>query len=341
MPRLAESERNQIIGHLNAGARISTVARTFNVSRLTVYRLQQRFQLTGVTRDRPRPGRPRVTTQRQDGFIRTVHLRNRFQPAQRTADTINASTNNRQVSLNTVLRRLREANIRPRRPVRRPRLQPRHIQNRLQWANVHVRWPRRQWQSVMFSDESRFVLERHDGRIRVYRRPHERYAHNCIREALNFGGGSIMVWGGITENFRTQLVPIRENITAQWYINNVLTPHVVPFFQTQGQGFTFMHDNAAPHRARVTTAFLNQNNINVLRPWPAMSPDLNPIEHVWDMLDRHVRNLPNPPQTLVQLENELTHAWNNLPQAAIHNLIHSMRRRCTAVIAARGGHTRY
>src|ERR1700729_668692 len=214
MPRLAESEKNQIIGLLNAGVRISTVARTFNVSRLTVYRLQQRFQPTGVTRDRPRPGRPRVSTQRQDGFIRTVHLRNSFQPAQRTADTINASANNRQVSLNTVLRRLREANIRPRRPVRRLRLQPRHIQNRLQWANVHIRWSRRQWQSVIFSDESRFVLERHDGRIRVYIRPLERYAHNCIREALNFGGGSIMVWGGITENFITQLVPICENITA-------------------------------------------------------------------------------------------------------------------------------
>src|SRR6202042_1726182 len=105
MPRLAESEKNQIIGLLNAGVRISTVARTFNVSRLTVYRLQQRFQPTGLTRDRPRPGRPRMTTQRQDGFIRSVHLRNRFQPAQRTADIINASTNNRQVSLNTVLRR--------------------------------------------------------------------------------------------------------------------------------------------------------------------------------------------------------------------------------------------
>ena len=52
-----------------------------------------------------------MTTQRQDGFIRTVHLRNRFQPAQRTADTINASTNNRQVSLNTVLRPLRRANM--------------------------------------------------------------------------------------------------------------------------------------------------------------------------------------------------------------------------------------
>jgi hypothetical protein len=72
----------------------------------------------------------------------------------------------------------------------------------------------------MFSNESRFLLERHDGRIRVYRRPHERYAHNYIREALNFSGGSIMVWGGITENFRTQLVPIRERITAQCYINN-------------------------------------------------------------------------------------------------------------------------
>ena len=102
-----------------------------------------------------------------------------------------------------------------------------------------------------------------------------------------------------------------------------------------------MHDNAAPHRARVTTAYLLQNNINVLRPWPPISPDLDPIEHVWDMLDRHVRNLPNPPQNLLQLENELTHAWNNLPQAAIQNLIHSMRRRCAPVINARGGHTRY
>ena len=69
-----------------------------------------------------------------------------------------------------------------------------------------------------------------------------------------------------------------------------------------------------------------------------MSPDLNPIEHMLDML---VRNLPNPPETLVELENELTHVWNNLPQAAVHNLIQLMRRHCTAVIAAIGGHTRY
>lgn len=65
--------------------------------------------------------------------------------------------------------------------------------------------------------------------------------------------------------------------------------------------------------AKVTTPFLHQNNVHVLHPWSVVSPDLNPIKYLFDVLDRHVRNAPNPPKTFVQLENELTRAWNNLP----------------------------
>lgn len=80
----------------------------------------------------------------------------------------------------------------------------------------------------------------------------------------------------------------------------------MPCLQTRGQDFTFMHDNAAPHQSTVTTAVLHQNNTHVLLPWPAVSPDLNPTEHLWDIFDHQVRNVLNPPQTLVLLE--LTHA---------------------------------
>jgi transposase len=83
--------------------------------------------------------------------------------------------------------------------------------------------------------------------------------------------------------------------------------------------------------------FLNDNHLRTL-PWPALSPDLSPIEHLWDELGRRVRNGLNPPETLDELRRALIQEWNNIPQAFI---IGSMRRRCQAVINARGGHTRY
>ena len=86
--------------------------------------------------------------------------------------------------------------------------------------------------------------------------------------------------------------------------------------------------------------YLNQNHIRVL-PWPPLSPDLSPIEHLWDQLGRKVRERHNPPETLLDLGNALVDEWNNMPQHRINTLIGSMRRRCEAVVDARGGHTRF
>ena len=91
---------------------------------------------------------------------------------------------------------------------------------------------------------------------------------------------------------------------------------------------------------RVCQDFLNQNHIRVL-PWPALSPDLSPIEHLWDELGRPVRHRKNPRETRQELRDALVQEWNNIPQPFIQQLIGSMRRRCIAVVAARSGHTRY
>ena len=87
-------------------------------------------------------------------------------------------------------------------------------------------------------------------------------------------------------------------------------------------------------------AFLQQNNVNVMH-WPPYSPDLSLIEHLWDVLDRRVRNRLQPPTTLQTLRLVLKQEWNAIPQAEINRLILSMTRRVRAGLSANGGHTRY
>ena len=100
-----------------------------------------------------------------------------------------------------------------------------------------------------------------------------------------------------------------------------------------------MHDNTRPHVARICRQFLNRNNVNVL-PWPAESPDMNPIEHIWDYLCRKVRARGNV-HNLRDLENALIQEWNNIPNVVIKRNVRSMIARLAACINSRDGQTRY
>ena len=192
MPRLNQNQRIQALTVLACGDNVSNVSRAFSCHRKSIIRLRQRFQQTGGVADRRRPGRPRVTNPRTDGFITLTHLRRRFQ-------TATSSARQYGISKQTVLRRLRQPRqpIRPNRPYVGQALTARHRAARLQWAQRHFRWGRQQWARILFSDESRFNRSHHDGRIRVFRRRWERFADNCLIERDRSGDESVMVWGGI------------------------------------------------------------------------------------------------------------------------------------------------
>ena len=101
-----------------------------------------------------------------------------------------------------------------------------------------------------------------------------------------------------------------------------------------------MEYNARPHRPSAVIECLRQNAFSTI-PWPAHSPDLNPNEHVWDILGRKVRAMNPLAQNLAKLEAALHREWRQIPKRQIQRLVQGMRRRVRAVINVRGGHTRY
>ena len=95
------------------------------------------------------------------------------------------------------------------------------------------------------------------------------------------------------------------------------------------------------HRAQIIQEFWDTHDECLHMEWPAKSPDLNIIEHVWDILGRRVRCLDPPVITVRELAVALEEEWNRIPQADIQKLYKSCRSRCHACVENQGGPTRY
>ena len=108
-------------------------------------------------------------------------------------------------------------------------LKRRHRIARLQWVRARLRWRRNTWQSILFSDESKFNLKFSDGRGRIYRRRRERFADDCVKETDRFGGGGVMVWGGISHVGKVNLKIVVGNLNDIRYRDEILAPNVLPF----------------------------------------------------------------------------------------------------------------
>ena len=149
----------------------------------------------------------------------------------------------------------------------------------------------------------------------------KRFAEACVIKRDRFGGGSVLVRGGIVGGNKTHLIVISGNINAQTYINDVLVVEALSFIQFHGPNATFMHDNARPHSAAITRQFLPTNNVNVLN---------------WRRVRRnHAIHTVNDIAAALQAE------WANLPALFIQHYVNSMRLRIAACIARNGGYMRY
>ncbi|GFW48893.1 transposable element Tcb2 transposase [Trichonephila clavipes] len=172
-------------------------------------------------------------------------------------------------------------------------------------------------------NESRFSLSSDCRSQLIWRKSGTAYRPKNIQEKDRYPTCSIMVWAGIMINGRTRLhVVANGTMTGQRYIDEVLLPHVRLFRGAVGDKFVFMDDNATCHRTLAVQDCLDSEGIQRL-VWPAHSPDLNPIENVWNALGRQVSGRNFPPTNKNTLIRALTEEWDKLPQQLL-DVVQSM-----------------
>ncbi|GFT67289.1 transposable element Tc3 transposase [Trichonephila clavipes] len=177
-----------------------------------------------------------------------------------------------------------------------------------------------------------------DDRYRVLPWPEDCTVVVCLHR---YGGRGVLVWGGIMLGSRTDLhIFDAGSVNGTRYCNEILLPFVRLFRHAMGLQFLFMDDNAPCHRTVAAEQLLESEDIERM-DWSARSLDLNPIEHVWDFLGRHLAARTFPPVTIRELRLALQDEWAAMAQQLIDTLILSMGRRCETCLAFRGDHIPY
>ncbi|UYV79099.1 hypothetical protein LAZ67_17001125 [Cordylochernes scorpioides] len=273
-----------------AGWSIRQIAADTHLGASTVHRLWRRWLEQGNVAIYRNVGATRVTSARVDRRI----LRQAVAAPQATCTAILQhvqDTLDHSISTRTISRRLVANGLHSCRPLRRLPLTPPNRRQRLEWCRARSTWMT-EWHRVVFSDESRFCLSSDSRRVRVWRRRGERSNPAAIVERPTMR---------------------QRHYDGQRYVDDVLRPVTLPYLQGVPNAL-YQQDNARPHTARISQQALQ--DVQML-PRPPYSPDLSPIEQVWDIIRRRLHALPQP-RSEDELWQMVEREWRAIPQDAIH-----------------------
>lgn len=335
--RLSMEQRVRVLVLKEEGYSTTQIAKRVGSSQSAVVKILQKSTETGTVADRARSGRPRSSSKRQDRVLRRISLADRKltspQLLRQWQDKCGIA-----VSPSTVRKRCLEFGLRGCKARRKPLLTDVQRKNRVQWAKKHSKWSCNMWEKVLFSDESTFCLFGDQAHVYVRRFPGEEYKPECLNVSVKYPL-KVMVWGCMAASGVGRLHIVEGTVNAAKYMS-ILQKCMIPSAkQLFPDDYVFQDDNAPCHRAKVVLELKKKMKISTL-DWPAQSPDLNPIENLWHKVAVEIsRSLPGNKRELIE---SLIAAWNRVvTRDYLISLVHSMPRRCKAVLKSKGWPIKY
>lgn len=328
--------KKRIVALHKTGQGYKKIANTLMLSCNTVAKILQRFKKSGCTHNRARVGRPKKLSERAQRHIQMLSKKDRRRSAVSIAAEIE-EVEGQPVSTQTIRRTLHHIGLYGCRPRKKPLLKAVHKKARQKFAEDMSTKAMAYWKNILWSDETKINLFGSDGVKHVWRQPGEEYKDVCVMPTVKHGGGNVMVWGCMSAAGVGELHFIEGNMNSSMYCE-ILEQRMIPSLRKLGRRAVFQHDNDPKHTSKMTTAFLKGLRVKVM-DWPSMSPDLNPIEHLWGILKRKVEK--HKISNIPQLRHVVMEEWKNIPVATCEALVKSMPRRIKAILQNHGGHTKY
>ncbi|CAB4401305.1 unnamed protein product [Rhizophagus irregularis] len=320
----------------------SDLARKYKVSVSTITRLYEKFQKTKSVKDLPKTGRPHLLTQRTERRAARYIISGECSTAVQVQKKLQVD-HKIEVSAETVRRAFKKNDLKSMVKVKKPLLLPHHKKARYEFAKKYKHWSIDDWKKVVWSDESKFNVFGSDGREYCWKKKGKPLKDQHVKGTIKFGGGGVFVWRCFTAQGIGYLCQIDGGMDAELYCKILEEDFLMTldYYDLDVVDVVFQHDNDPKHKARITTDWLETNNINVL-DWPAQSPDLNPIENLWSELEHRLRKDGSIIITnKTSLWEKIQTSWNNIETEVCTKLIETIPRRIEDVIKQKGGYTKW